>query len=96
MAKVSMDCPTPGCKKILMVKKNKIGKPTVFCEFCGFQAVVRYAWAVKVWFGEEAPAEVPEEGKGSHAAPAAAAAASPPAKPAAEPKGKRRDLWDLK
>ena len=96
MAKVSMDCPTPGCKKVLLVKKNKIGKPMVFCEFCGFQGVVRYAWAVKAWFGEEPPAEAPADGEGSQASPTPAAQVSPPAKPPADAKPKKRDLWDMK
>lgn len=100
MAKVSMDCPTPGCKEILLVKKNKINKPTMFCKRCGFQAVVRYAWAVEAWLGEDPPADAPAKGEGSHAAAAAAAQASlpagkkeaPPTAPAGKPK--KRGFWD--
>ncbi len=87
MAKVSMDCPTPGCKEVLLVKKNKIGKPSMFCKRCGFQAVVRYAWAVEAWLGEEtAAAADPAKGEGSQASPAPAAQVSPPEK-------KKRGIW---
>jgi hypothetical protein len=101
MAKVSMDCPTPGCKEILLVKKNKIGKPFLFCKHCGCQITVRYAWAVEAWFGPDTLAEAPAKGEGSHAAPAGPAQASPPAEKKTDPaapagKTKRKDLWDLK
>lgn len=53
MAKTSMPCPTPGCDRELPVKKSSKGKPTVFCDVCGFQGFVRYPESAKRWFNED-------------------------------------------
>jgi hypothetical protein len=104
MAKLTMECPTPGCGETLTVDKTKTGKVKVFCDRCRFQGFVRSRWGNAAWFDEAPPAATPAPPPPSEpkepVAPRPSAAPPSPSPAAAAAKeraaeGSRKDIWDL-
>lgn len=72
-----IQCPTPSCGRMLVVKTTERGRPSVSCKVadggCGFMGFVNAQKGVAMWAGKEAPAiaEKPKAAQSAKGAPAA-------------------------